>query len=167
MHCLLWCFCLLAESYETINHYHYHQKKNQLQQRSHSNWRLSSDVIHLPLDFIDSSEISPTQFYIWQKTTYGIRYFLSFETESWICWLLRSSLNILCELNFIGQQIFNESPWTGNCPNLYTHEPHQPNLIYIQVVLKFENFLWSSFAHLKVLLWHALENTICNNNNQK
>ena len=26
MRWLLWCFCLLAESYETINHYHYHQK---------------------------------------------------------------------------------------------------------------------------------------------
>jgi len=24
MRWLLWCFCLLAESYETINHYHYH-----------------------------------------------------------------------------------------------------------------------------------------------
>jgi len=23
MRWLLWCFCLLAESYETINHYHY------------------------------------------------------------------------------------------------------------------------------------------------
>jgi len=26
-------------------------------------------------------------------------------------------------------------PWTRNCPNLYTHETHQPNLTYIQVVL--------------------------------
>jgi len=25
---------------------------------------------------------SPTQFYIWQKTGCGIRYFLSFETEN-------------------------------------------------------------------------------------
>ena len=25
MRWLLWCFCLLAESYETINHYHYHE----------------------------------------------------------------------------------------------------------------------------------------------
>ena len=24
MRWLLWCFCLLAESYETLNHYHYH-----------------------------------------------------------------------------------------------------------------------------------------------
>jgi len=23
-----------------------------------------------------------------------------------------------------------------NCPNLYTHETHQPNLTYIQVVVK-------------------------------
>ena len=28
MRWLLWCFCLLAESYETINHYHYHIKEN-------------------------------------------------------------------------------------------------------------------------------------------
>jgi len=28
----------------------------------------------------------------------------------WICWLLRHYLNYLCELNFIGQQIFNVSP---------------------------------------------------------
>ena len=26
MRWLLWCFCLLAESYETINHYHYHYR---------------------------------------------------------------------------------------------------------------------------------------------
>ena len=25
MRWLLWCFCLLAESYETINHYHYNK----------------------------------------------------------------------------------------------------------------------------------------------
>ena len=79
--------------------------------------------------------LSPTQFYMWQKTGYGIRYFLSFETENWKCWLLRHYLNFLCELNFIGQQIFNVSPWTTNCPNLYTHETHQPNLTYIQIVL--------------------------------
>jgi len=28
MRWLLWCFCLLAESYETINHYHYHVSSN-------------------------------------------------------------------------------------------------------------------------------------------
>jgi len=56
-----------------------HQKKNQIQQKSHSNSQLSS---HLPVDHVDSSEISPTQFYIWQKTGYGIRYFFSFETEN-------------------------------------------------------------------------------------
>jgi len=44
---------------------------------------------------------------------------------------------LLCELKLIGQQIFNVSPCTTNCPNLYTHEAHQPNLIHIQVVLKF------------------------------
>ena len=80
---------------------------------------------------------SPIQFYIWQKTGCGTRYFLSFETENWICWLLRHYLNFLCELNFIGQHIFNVSPWTRNCPNLYIHETHRPNLAYIQVVLKF------------------------------
>jgi len=62
------------------------------------------------LDHVDSGEISPTQFYIWQKTGCGMWYFLSFETENWICWLLRHYLNFLCELNFIGQQIFNLSP---------------------------------------------------------
>jgi len=72
---------------------------------------LKSDSGHLclPLDHVDSTEISPTQFYIWQKTGYGIRYFLSFEKENWICWLLRHYLNFLCELNFIGQHIFNVS----------------------------------------------------------
>jgi len=94
-------------------------KENQMQQRSHWKWRLSS---HLPLDHVDGGEISPTQFYFWHKTGYGIglRYFLSFETENWICWLLRHYLNFWCELYFIGQQIFNVSPWTRNCPNLYT-----------------------------------------------
>jgi len=29
MRWLLWCFCLLAESYETINHYHYHYHPSQ------------------------------------------------------------------------------------------------------------------------------------------
>ena len=52
--------------------------------------------------------------------------FLSFETENWM-WLLRHYLNFLCELNFIGQQIFNVWPWTRNCPNLCTYETHQPN----------------------------------------
>jgi len=28
-----------------------------------------------------------------------------------------------------------------NCPILYTHETHQPNLTYIQVVSKFLDFL--------------------------
>jgi len=36
---------------------------------------------------------SPTQFYTWQKTGCGIRYFLSFETKNWKCWLLRHYLN--------------------------------------------------------------------------
>jgi len=31
---------------------------------------------------------SPTQFYIWQKTGCRKRYFLSFETKNWKCWLL-------------------------------------------------------------------------------
>jgi len=35
----------------------------------------------------------------------------------------------------MGQHIFNVSPWTRNCPNLYTHETHRPNLTYIQVIL--------------------------------
>jgi len=86
---------------------------------------------------LDSSEIFPTQFYICPKTGCRIRYFLSFETENWTCWLLRHYLNFLFELNFIGQQIFNVSPSTRNCPNLGTHETHQPNLAYIHVVLKF------------------------------
>jgi len=73
---------------------------------------------------------SPTQFYIyWQKTGCEIRYFLSFETENWKCWLLRQYLHLFFEVNFIGQHIFNISSWTRNCPNLYTHETHQPNLI--------------------------------------
>jgi len=63
----------------TYNLVQVHQKKNQIQQRSQSNSRLSS---YLPLDYIDSSEISPTELYIWQKTGYGIPYFLSFETEN-------------------------------------------------------------------------------------
>jgi len=59
-------------------------KGNQIQQRSHSNWRLSS---HFPLDHVDSSEIYSTQFYVaenWMR----IWYFLSFETENWyaVCW---------------------------------------------------------------------------------
>jgi len=37
-------------------------------------------------------------------------------------------LKFLCELIFIGQQIYNVSRWTRNCPNLYTHETYQPNL---------------------------------------
>jgi len=53
---------------------------------------------------------SPTQSYIWQKTGCGIRYFLSFETENWKCWLLKCYLNFLCEQNFIGQHIFEVSP---------------------------------------------------------
>jgi len=36
---------------------------------------------------------SPIKFYILQKTGCGIRYFLSFETENWKCWLLRHYLN--------------------------------------------------------------------------
>jgi len=89
---------------------------------------------HFPLDRIDSSEnFSNSVLYLaenWMRDTV----FLSFETESWM-WLLRHNPNFLCELNFIGQQSFNVSPWTRNCPKLYTHETHQPNLIYIQVVL--------------------------------
>jgi len=68
-------------------------KKTQIQQRSHSIWRLSS---HFPLDHADSSEISLTQLYIWQKTGCRIRYFLSFKQKDWICWLLRHDLNFLC-----------------------------------------------------------------------
>ena len=73
---------------------------------------------------------SPIQFYIRQETGFGIPYFLSFDTENWKCWLLRHYLNLLCKLNFIGQHIFNVSPWTRISPNLYTHETHQPNLTY-------------------------------------
>jgi len=29
MRWLLWCFCLLVESYETINHYHFHNTNTQ------------------------------------------------------------------------------------------------------------------------------------------
>jgi len=50
-------------------------------------------------------DVLQTQFYIWQKTGCGIRYFLSFETENWKCWLLRRYLNLLCELNFVGKDI--------------------------------------------------------------
>jgi len=35
---------------------------------------------------------------------------------------------------------------------IFTRETHQPNLTYIHVVLKFKDFLWSSIAHLKVML---------------
>jgi len=45
-----------------------------------------------------------------RKLDAGYGTFLSFETENWICWLLRHHLNFLCELNLIGQQIFNVSP---------------------------------------------------------
>jgi len=73
-----------------------------------------------------------------------------------MCWLLRHYLNFLCEPNFIGQQIFNVSPWTWNCPNLYTHETHQPNLTYIQVVL---NFMTSCEALLYI--WRLCYNMLC------
>jgi len=63
---------------------------------------------HSTMLTLNSSEISPTQFYICPKTGCGIRYFLTFETENWICWLLRHYVNFLCELNFIGLQIFNQ-----------------------------------------------------------
>jgi len=48
-----------------------------------------------PLDHVDIDIIaglvrcSPTQFDICQKTGCEIRYFLSFETENWKCWLWR------------------------------------------------------------------------------
>jgi len=105
---------------------------------SHSTicWHLTvSEISSLQLNFILklNARYGPGGL----KTECQIRYFLSFETENWICWLLRHYLNFLCELNFIGQQIFNVSPSTRNCPNLHTHETHQPNLTYIQVVLKF------------------------------
>ena len=61
---------------------------------------------------------SPTQFYIWQKTGCGIRYFLSFETENWKCWLLRHYINFLCELNFIGQQIYHREQ---DIVQIFTH----------------------------------------------
>jgi len=54
-----------------------------------------------------------------------------FRNRKLICCMLRHYLNFLCELNFIGQQIFHVSPWTRNWTNLYTHETHQPNLTYI------------------------------------
>jgi len=76
-----------------------HQKKNQVQQMSDSNWQLSS---HFPLDHIDSSDnFSNLVLYLaenWVQDTV----FLSFETENWI-WLLRHYLNVLCDLHFIGQ----------------------------------------------------------------
>jgi len=34
MRWLLWCFCLLAESYETINHYHYRRYHYAMQPRA-------------------------------------------------------------------------------------------------------------------------------------
>jgi len=77
---------------------------------------------------------SSTQFCL-AENWIRIRYLLSFETENWKCWLLRHYINFLCELNFIGQHIFNVSPWTRNCPNHYTRETQQPNVIYIQIVL--------------------------------
>jgi len=47
---------------------------------------------------VDSGKPDPVLplVYIWRRTGCGIRYFLSFETEIWICSLLRHYLNFLC-----------------------------------------------------------------------
>jgi len=42
----------------------------------------------------------------------------------------------LFELNFVGQQIFNVHH-EQEIVQIFTHATHQPNLTYIQVVLKF------------------------------
>jgi len=36
---------------------------------------------HFPLDHVDSSEISSTRFYIWQKSGCGVRNFSPFKTK--------------------------------------------------------------------------------------
>jgi len=82
---------------------------------------------HFPLDHDSSENFSNSILYPaenWMRDTV----FLSFETQNWMR-LLRHYLNFLYELNFVDQYIFNVSPWTRNCPNIYnTHETHQPNL---------------------------------------
>jgi len=111
-----------------------HQKKIQIQQRSHSNWGL---YCHFPdpLDHVDSSEIfSNSVLYLaenWMRDTV----LFVIRNRKLELLVVETLQNFLCELNFIGQQIFNVPSWTRNCPNLYTHETHQPNLTYIQVVL--------------------------------
>ena len=133
--------CLLFEMYITrdpkiltYNLVKVHQKIIQIQQRSHSNWGLSC---HFPFDHVDSSEIfSNSVLYLaenWMRDT--VLFVLRNRKLEML--VVETLHKLLCELNFIGQQIFNISPWTRNCPNLYTHETHQPNLTYIQVVLKF------------------------------
>jgi len=53
--CLLFEMCITrGPKILTYNLVQVHQKKNQIQQRSHSNWGLSS---HFPLDHVDSSEM--------------------------------------------------------------------------------------------------------------
>jgi len=47
---------------------------------------------------------------------------LSFETENWICWLLRYYLNFLCKLNFTGQQIFNVSPFEQEIVQIFAQK---------------------------------------------
>ena len=68
---------------------------------------------------------SPTQFYICQKTWCGKRYFLSFETENWKCWLLRNYLNFSCELNFI--------------VNIFLMHHHEQEIVQIFTQMKLTN----------------------------
>jgi len=74
--------------------YFHTQKRENVEDINNSPVNIRSDVKTSEVaTLVDSNEISPAQFYIWQKTGCGIRNFLSFETENWICWLLRHYLN--------------------------------------------------------------------------
>ena len=99
---------------------------------------------------------SPTQFYICQKTGWGLRYFLSFETENWKRWLLWHYLNVLCELNFFGQQIFNVSPWTRNCPNFTHVKLTNLPLLTSRLYLNFK-----TYSEEVLHIWRLCHNMLC------
>ena len=61
MRWLLWCFCLLAESYETINHYHYHNlNRKDTNRQTHSGRPKSSRTLHSVAAVRDSVVHSPS-----------------------------------------------------------------------------------------------------------
>jgi len=113
---------------------------NNIKRKNKSNKRVTrtEDCLasHFPLDYADSSEAFSTQFYIWQKLRkldagYAYGTFCP-SKQNWKCSLLRQYLNFLCELNFVGQHIFNVSPWT-RIVRIFTHETHQPTLTWVKL----------------------------------